>query len=104
MSRPANIAILDLANSLNGIGERGIYHFSKREMLKFAKALLKLAPATSTDTARINALADAAGFVRGTADGAPAFRVLGNDSWHPDLRAAIDDTHRARSAAAQDDQ
>jgi hypothetical protein len=103
VNTPANVAILDLANTHAGTPERAVYHFTKRQLLALARELLELAPA-SPDTARLNALAEAAGFMRGTSAGAPAFRVLGNDSWHPDLRVAIDDSQRARAIAAKEDQ
>ncbi|WP_426106309.1 hypothetical protein [Massilia sp. TSP1-1-2] len=57
----------------------------------------------SPDTVRLDALTEAAGFMRGTSVGAVAFRVLGHDSWHPDLRAAIDDSVRAKAADAKQD-
>jgi uncharacterized protein YaaQ len=43
-----------------------------------------------TDAQRLDHLATAGGFLRGTADGATAYRILGSDDWHADLREAID--------------
>jgi hypothetical protein len=102
VTAPGKVAILDLANVHAGASERAAYRFTKRELLRFTDALLKLAEA-GADAARLDALAEAAGFMRGTAGGAPAFRVFGNDSWHPDLRTAIDDHQRDRARAARED-
>jgi hypothetical protein len=47
-------------------------------------------PAQLDDTARLDLLERAGGFVCGMAGGKPAVRILGTNDWHPTLRNAID--------------
>lgn len=49
------------------------------------------ASAQPTDTARLDRLGEMAGYMRGTSEGEPAYRVMSRSSWHPTLRAAIDE-------------
>ena len=62
-------------------------------MMDAAVAALNKAtkPAPSKDTARLNDLRKMGGFVRGTSEGEPAYRILTRESWHPTLRMAIDE-------------
>lgn len=85
--------ILDLANRQVSTPAKAVYHFTKRELLELAGKLMRLGR-NSDDSARLDALAEHAGVVRGTSAAAPAFRILGSDQWHPDLRSAIDDSRR----------
>lgn len=44
-----------------------------------------------TDTERLDALSKMIGFVCSTSEGQPAYRIMGHSTWHPTLRAAIDE-------------
>jgi hypothetical protein len=44
-----------------------------------------------TDTERLDALGKTSGFVCGSFEGAPSYRILGRSAWHPTLRCAIDE-------------
>ena len=55
-----------------------------------------------TDSERLDFLARSSGFVVGMADGRTAYRLLGSDEWHADLRAAVDAQQNAVAADAQD--
>ena len=63
------------------------------------EALAAAAGPIPTDSMRLDTLSATGGFIRGTSNGAPAFRIFGTDIWHADLRTAIDDHHPAIARA-----
>lgn len=44
-----------------------------------------------TDTERLDVLSKMYGFVCGTFEGEPSYRIMGRSAWHPTLRCAIDE-------------
>jgi hypothetical protein len=58
--------------------------------MKAKRAKCAAAVPELTDAQRLDHLGTAGGFLRGTADGAIAYRILGSDVWLADLREAID--------------
>lgn len=47
--------------------------------------------APSQDTLRLDCISQMGGFVAGMSNGAMAYRILTRNTWHPTLRAAIDE-------------
>lgn len=44
-----------------------------------------------TDTERLDLLSKMTGFVCGTFEGEPSYRIMSRSAWHPTLRGAIDE-------------
>lgn len=93
--------IIEAAVKTGNTPARGGYHFTEAGLQAFAAAVLALQP-QHVDAGRLDALGSTGGFVRGMADGATAFRVFGSDTWHSDLRGAIDHHHSASAKTAED--
>ncbi|MDQ1835487.1 hypothetical protein [Massilia scottii] len=86
----APAAIPDLANTHATSTIKRIFSFSKRDVIAFAEAIVADVSKADEDTIRLNVLKGSAGFVTGYDAGKPAYRMLGSDEWHADLRTAID--------------
>lgn len=90
-----HLRIIEAAVKTGNTPARGGYHFTEAGLQAFAAAVLAL-ESQHVDAGRLDALARTGGFVRGMAEGVTAFRVFGSDSWHQNLRAAIDEHATAR--------
>lgn len=51
----------------------------------------KAVKAEPTDTERLDRLGKTDGFLVGSCEGKPAYRIIARGTWHPSLRAAIDE-------------
>lgn len=91
------VLVQDFASKWSRVGNKdGLGHglaeaeACKRELRAALEHALSQA-GVSPDSARLDKLSAAGGFVYGLSDGAPAFRIFSSAAWHPTLRSAIDE-------------